>query len=140
MLLGSYVNCFFPDKAKLWNFFSTEYFLLTYDLNCLELTDTFSLWVLSKQPSYIFFSSFSSSFIKTPYLVTAAQPCMEWIPIKKMHPLSKIIRISSIPRRTQASLHFFCFLFLLFWLIVFMKRTQSNFQNDYLDSKRIYLY
>ena len=140
MLLGSYVNCFFPDKAKLWNFFSTEYFLLTYDLNCLELTDTFSLWVLSKQPSYIFFSSFSSSFIKTPYLVTAAQPCMEWIPKKKNASTFKDYKDLIHTKKNSSQPAFFLFFVFVFWLIVFMKRTQSNFQNDYLDSKRIYLY
>ena len=135
MLLGSYVNCFFPDKAKLWNFFSTEYFLLTYDLNCLELTDTFSLWVLSKQPSYIFFSSFSSSFIKTPYLVTAGVN-----PNKKNASTFKDYQDLIHTKKNSSQAAFFLFFVFVFWLIVFMKRTQSNFQNDYLDSKRIYLY
>ena len=50
----SYVNCFMSPVNSLF----AEYFPLTYDLNCLELTNTLYLCVLSKEPSYTCFSSF----------------------------------------------------------------------------------
>ena len=36
-----YVNSFFPRTTRLWNSLSIECFPLTYDLNDLELTDTY---------------------------------------------------------------------------------------------------
>ena len=43
-----YVKSFFPHPATLWNSLPIECFPLTYDLNGLELTETYSFLVLSK--------------------------------------------------------------------------------------------
>ena len=45
-----YTNSFFPRTARLYNFLPAEYFSLTYNLNsfCLELIDTFYLYVFSR--------------------------------------------------------------------------------------------
>ena len=63
LLLSSpllYVKSFFPHTAWLGNPLPIECFPLTYDLS-LELTDTFELWVLSKQISCML-KSFYASF------------------------------------------------------------------------------
>ena len=68
----SYVNSFFPCRARLWNFIP-----LTYDLNGFK----------SRINSHILtVGSFLTDFILflvAPCLVVAVQPCMEWIRIKK---------------------------------------------------------
>ena len=69
-----YVNSFFSYTAGLWNSLPTDCFPLIYHLLALsiELTDTFCLWVLSKQLFYIFiiFSSFPCNSMPRSYCST----------------------------------------------------------------------
>ena len=73
-----YVNSFFPRTAKLWNSLPIECFPLTYDLSGFK--SRINRHLLSR----FFLSRFSvscnlfcASFLVTPCLAVAAQPCME---------------------------------------------------------------
>ena len=86
--------------SKLWNFLPVECFPLSYDLgglksrinrhlfNCRFFLNIFSVcWNL-----------FCASFLVTPCLVVAVQPCMEWISIffkKKALSMWNILTIST---------------------------------------------
>ena len=50
----------------------------------LELTDIFNCRFFLNR-FLVCFNLFVVLFLKTPWLVVAVQPCMEWIPIKKIY-------------------------------------------------------
>ena len=73
-----YVNSFFPRMAKHWNSLPIECFPLTYDLSGFKpkqtsFNCTFFLNRFSVSCNLFFFAS----FLVTPCLVVAVQPCME---------------------------------------------------------------
>ena len=75
-----YVNSFFPGTATPWNFLPLECFPLIYDLNGFQSRINCRFF-LNRFP--VCFKLFMLLFLVTPYLVVAAQRCMEWIPFKK---------------------------------------------------------
>ena len=76
-----YVNSFFPCAARLWTSLPIKCFPLTYNLNGLK-TPINCRFFLRRFP--VCFSLLVLLFLVTPCLVVAVQPCMEWIPIRKL--------------------------------------------------------
>ena len=80
-----YVNSFFLCPARSRNSLPIECFPLTYDINGLKsriirhLLTVGSFWA-----DFMYALIFLFLFLVTSCLVMAVQPCMEWIPIKKM--------------------------------------------------------
>ena len=73
-----YVNSFFPRTARLWNSLPIECFPLTCDLSGFKsrINRSFNCrFFLNRFP--VCFNLFVLPFLVTPYLVVAAQPCME---------------------------------------------------------------
>lgn len=83
------MSTFFLRAAKLWNSLLAEWFLLTYDLNIFKSRVNGSL--------VSFYSAFPYPFhhlllFVPSCLIVAAQPCMEWGPIKNIClPLMRIV-------------------------------------------------
>ena len=69
-----YVNSFFPGTATPWNFLPLECFPLIYDLNGFQSRINCRFF-LNRFP--VCFKLFMLLFLVTPYLVVAAQRCME---------------------------------------------------------------
>ena len=69
-----YVNSFFPRMAKLWNSLHIECFPLTYHLSGFKSR-------INRHILTVCCNLFCASFIETPCLIVAVQPCIEWIPI-----------------------------------------------------------
>ena len=69
-----YVNSFFPGTARPWNFLPLEWFPLTYDLNGFQSRINCRFF---RNRFPVCFKLFMLLFLVTPYLVVAAQRCME---------------------------------------------------------------
>ena len=86
-----YVNSFFPFTARLWNSLPIECIPLTFDLSALNSRvnrELLTVAFLNRFP--VCCNLFLLLFFVTPCLVVAVQPCMEWVPIKKMLKFIKI--------------------------------------------------
>ena len=68
-----YVNSFFPRTAKLWNSLPIECFSLTYDLSGFKSRINRHVLTVGSFETDLF----CASFLVTPCLVVAVQPCME---------------------------------------------------------------
>ena len=75
---------FFPHTVRL--FFPLEYFTLTYDLSGFKSRVKRRLspfGIFLKRVCYVL-STFGIFFFLTTCLLVVVQPCVEWIPIKKV--------------------------------------------------------
>ena len=100
-----YVNSFFPGTATPWNFLPLECFPLIYDLNGFQSRINCRFF-LNRFP--VCFKLFMLLFLVTPYLVVAAQRCMEWISIKKKKRATHVSLELHKWKNTQEVSHAFC--------------------------------
>ena len=87
---------YLPCTPRFWNTLPIECFTLTYNLNSFKARInrhllTVCRFFLKKYP--VCFNLFVLLFLVTPCLVVDAEPCMEWIPIKKKLPIDNTCEV-----------------------------------------------
>ena len=82
MFKDVYANSFFNRAVRLWSFLPAKCFPLTSDLNCFNSGINTHLLILGLD-FLICFNLFVFLFLLTTSPFVVAQPCMEYVPIKK---------------------------------------------------------